>query len=117
VITIQGLLNLATSTLTPMELFHTPPASPHPLLETFENLSPKPSSPPSLSPFNTIAEMETQQQPIFQPYESLDDAPHPPSLLESLAYRYAKSSIFPNDQGDTHLQSFVFQPHSQKPSW
>jgi hypothetical protein len=54
--------------------------------------------------------METQQQPTFQPNESLDDAPHPPSLLESLAYRYAKSSIFPNDQGHTHLQSFVFQP-------
>ena len=93
-----------------MELFHTPPTSPHPLLETFENLSPKPSSPPSLSLFDTIVEMETQQQQMFQPNESLDDAPHPPSLLESLAYRYARPSIFPNDQGYTHLKSFVFQP-------
>jgi hypothetical protein len=93
-----------------MELFHTPQTSPHPLLETFENLSPKPSSHPSLSLFDTIAEMETQQQPMFQPNESLDDAPHPSSLLESLAYRYTRTSIFPNDQGYTHLQSFVFHP-------
>jgi hypothetical protein len=114
--TIQDFLNLATPTSSPKhgntniytfqpsktfstidhqhlhqwKFFHTPPTSPHPLLETFENLSPKPSSPPSLSLFDTIAETETQQQPIFQPNESLDDVPHPPSLLESLAYRYAR---------------------------
>jgi hypothetical protein len=73
-------------TLTPMELFHTPPTSPLPYLETLEDLSPKSSSPPSLSLFDTIAQMETQQQPS----EQLDDEPHQPSLVERLAYRYAR---------------------------
>ena len=85
-----------------MELFHTPPTSPLPYLETLEDLSPKSSSPPSLSLFDTIAEMETQQQPMFQPNESLDDEPHQPSLIEGLAYRYARPSIFPQDQGHTY---------------
>lgn len=89
-----------------MELFHTPPTSPLPYLETLEDLSPKLSCPPSLSLFDTIAQMETQQQPS----EQLDDEPHQPSLVERLAYRYARPSIFPNDQGYTHLQSFVFNP-------
>ena len=93
-------------TPTPMELFHTPPTSPLPYLETLEDLSPKSSSPPSLSLFDTIAQMETQQQPS----EQLDDEPHQPSLVERLAYRYARLSIFSNDQGHTHSQSFVFHP-------
>ena len=42
-------------TLTPMELFHTPPTSPLPYFETLDDLSPKSSSPPSLSLFDTIA--------------------------------------------------------------
>jgi hypothetical protein len=93
-------------TLTPMELFHTPPTSPLPYLDNFDDLSPKSSSPPSLSLFDTIAQMETQQQPS----EQLDDEPHQPSLVERMAYRYARPSIFPNDQGHTHLQSFIFHP-------
>jgi hypothetical protein len=32
------------------------------------------------------------------------------SLLESLAYHHARPLIFSNDQGHTHLQSFVFHP-------
>jgi hypothetical protein len=92
--------------LTPMELFHTPPTSPLPYLDTLEDLSPKSSSPPSLSLFDTIAQMETQQQPS----EQLDDEPHQPSLVERLAYRYARPSIFPSDQGHTQSQSFVFHP-------
>jgi hypothetical protein len=90
-------------TLTPMELFHTPPTSPLPNLETLDDLS---LSPPSFSLFDTIAQMETQQQPC----EQLDDEPHHPSIVERLAYRYARPSIFPNDQGHTHRQSFVFHP-------
>jgi hypothetical protein len=86
-----------------MELFHTPSTSPLPNLETLDDLS---SSPPSFSLFDTIAQMETQQQPS----EQLDDEPHQPSIVERLAYRYARPSIFPNDQGHTHSQSFVFHP-------
>jgi hypothetical protein len=47
-------------TPTPMELFHTPPTSPLPNLETFDDLS---SSPPSFSLFDTMTQMETQQHP------------------------------------------------------
>ena len=100
------LFNHQSPTLTPMELFHTPPTSPLPYLETLEDLSPKSSSPPSLSLFDSIAQMETQQRPS----EQLDDEPHQPSLVERLAYRYARPSIFPQDQGHTHLQSSVFHP-------
>jgi hypothetical protein len=104
--TIKNFFNHQSPTLKPMELFHTPPTSPHPLLKTFENLSAKLSSPQSLSLFDTIAQMKIQQQPSEQLY----DEPHQPSLVERLAYRYARPSIFPNDQGYTHLQSFVFHP-------
>ena len=89
-------------TLTPMELFHTPPTSPTPNLETFDDLS----SPPSFSLFDTIAQMETQQQPN----EQLNHEPYYPATVERLAYRYARPSIFPNDQGHTHSHSFVFHP-------
>ena len=48
--------------------------------------------------------MQTQQQP----YDQLDHEPRQPSMVERLAYRYDRLSIFPQDQN--HTQSFVFRP-------
>ena len=48
--------------------------------------------------------METQQQPR----EQLDHEPRQPSLVERLAYRYARPSIFPQDQ--TQPQPLLFHP-------
>jgi hypothetical protein len=48
--------------------------------------------------------MQTQQQPCDQ----LDHEPRQPSMVERLAYRYDRLSIFPQDQN--HTQSFVFHP-------
>ena len=41
--------------------------------------------------------------------------PHQPSFVERLAYRYARSSIFPQDQGHTQIPSFVFHPIYKNP--
>ena len=84
--------------LTFMELLHANPLSPSPYMETLEDLPPRSSNPPSLSLYDTIWEMETQNEP------------HQPSLVEGLAYRYARPSIFPQDQGHVCLPSFVFHP-------
>ena len=94
----------------PMERFQTPPTSPLPYLETLENFSPNESNPPSLSRFDTLTQDGIPHLPRLKPKESLEDGPHHPSLIEGLAYRYARPSIFPQDQGHSYPQSFVFHP-------
>ena len=78
-----------------MELLHATSTSLSPYMETLEDLPPRSSNPPSLSLYDTIREMKTQNEP------------HQPSLVEGLAYRYAGPSIFPQDQGHTCLPSFI----------
>jgi hypothetical protein len=84
--------------LTFMELLHSNPLSSSPLIEALGDLPPRPSNPPTLPLYDTTREMENQNEP------------HQPSVVESLAYRYARPSIFPQDQGHICQPSFVFHP-------
>jgi hypothetical protein len=88
--------------MTPMELFKTPPTSPHPLMETLDDLPPRSSNPPPLPLFDTMEQMETQQQPRSQPSNLLEEKSHQPSLIERLAYKHARPSIFTHDQDHPH---------------
>ena len=119
--TLQDLLNLTTTPptsptqqgyfpsspsspkLTFMELLHSDPFSPSPHMEALKDLPPRSSNPPPLSLYDNIHEMENQNEL------------HQPSLVERLAYRYARPSIFPQDQGHTHLPSFLFHPINKNP--
>ena len=109
---------------TPMELFHTPPTSPtqqgyfpsshsspkltfmellhsnplSPSMEALEDLPPRSSNPPPLPFYDNARIMEAQKEP------------HQSSVVENLAYRYARPSIFPQDQGHICQPSFVFHP-------
>ena len=109
---------------TPMELFHTPPTSPtlqgyypsspsspqltfmellhsnplSPSMEALEDLPPRSSNSPPLPFYDNARKMEAQKEP------------HQSSVVENLAYRYARPSIFPQDQGHICQPSFVFHP-------
>jgi hypothetical protein len=93
-----------------MELFRTPPTSPHPFMESLEDLPPRSSNPPPLPLFDTIEQMETQQQPRSQRSDPLNENPHQPSLIERLAYKHARPSIFPQDQDHPQQQPLLFHP-------
>ena len=76
-------------------------------METLEDLPPRSSNPPPLPLFEHIEQLKTQHT-RFDLSESLEHPPHQPSLVEQMAYLYARPSIFPQDQ--PHSTPLLFHP-------